>query len=647
MCQSLRPTRHLLLLLLIAIIGIASTLWGIHLQQKIQINAERAIFERQSADLSKKYQQTLGQKIEVLQSLQAFYLSSESISRQQFHRFVNGALSRHPDIIALNWIPLVAHARRSQFEASLQPVIPESIGIYQTDLSANRRQPSPTASVYLPVEFSEPFQNNLQVFGLNVLSRPLLAETIRQVYRHREILSAPPIKLVQHPNGPPGIIVFAPIFNSNIAGNQLDFPVGLDGLLALVLHPGLTLQNSIDRNSDRKKINYRLRTKHADGMIQLSFDNTESSALTDDDFLYKAQIDIPGSHWLLETYQHPNNQFRFDSYLTLILGLLITGLLIIMLTRDNKRALKQLSIAQQLAKTRQQAQAAVEIAQIGICEFDFDSGDGTLNDQAALLLRKADSDSPFKLDQLLSMMSPACQQQFAQQVSLLRNQKQDHFEIEAELYQSAAPAASRWFQFLCKSHREPDSKTVIVTFIDISQQKQAEARLTQQANHDALTGLPNRRLLNDRLQIAISNAHRHKTQVAIALLDLNKFKPINDELGHDSGDLLLIQLAQRLTALTRGSDTCARIGGDEFLLVLSEQNNTEQTLLSLQRVHQELQKPFELYGHTVTISASIGVASYPADGESLTQLMRRADQAMYAAKKLNGGETISYSQINL
>jgi diguanylate cyclase (GGDEF)-like protein/PAS domain S-box-containing protein len=167
---------------------------------------------------------------------------------------------------------------------------------------------------------------------------------------------------------------------------------------------------------------------------------------------------------------------------------------------------------------------------------------------------------------------------------------------------------------------------------DITDRKQAEARISQLATRDALTNLPNRLLLNDRLQHAVAAARRQAHVVAVMFIDLDRFKTINDSLGHDVGDDLLCEVAQRLSRCVRDSDTLARLGGDEFVIVLDGLKDPADARLIGHSVMQALSAPFMIRGQQLVTSASIGVSCFPGDGGDAAALMRHADIAMYHAK---------------
>jgi diguanylate cyclase (GGDEF)-like protein len=167
---------------------------------------------------------------------------------------------------------------------------------------------------------------------------------------------------------------------------------------------------------------------------------------------------------------------------------------------------------------------------------------------------------------------------------------------------------------------------------DISEQKVAEEKLLRLANFDSLTGLPNRVLLLDRIQRGIEHASRHSKKMALFFIDLDRFKQVNDSLGHNAGDELLKIVAQRLTNKLRKDDTVARLGGDEFVIMLEDVNCLENISNLVNELSLLIDQPVKLVNQTVSVSSSIGIAMYPGDGENAEELLKNADIAMYHAK---------------
>jgi len=176
---------------------------------------------------------------------------------------------------------------------------------------------------------------------------------------------------------------------------------------------------------------------------------------------------------------------------------------------------------------------------------------------------------------------------------------------------------------------------------DISRRKGAEEALLRVINHDALTGLPNRVLLQDRLERAITHAHRAGSQVAVMFIDLDRFKHVNDTLGHDAGDQLIVEIARRLSGSLRESDTVARQGGDEFVVVLPEMNGETDAARVARKLLDNLFQPLLLCGQEVFPTGSIGIAMYPRDGTDSAALLKCADSAMYGSKG-EGGNGFSF-----
>jgi diguanylate cyclase (GGDEF)-like protein/PAS domain S-box-containing protein len=168
---------------------------------------------------------------------------------------------------------------------------------------------------------------------------------------------------------------------------------------------------------------------------------------------------------------------------------------------------------------------------------------------------------------------------------------------------------------------------------DITEAKQAAESIRHQAYHDPMTGLPNRSLFMERLQQAIARAHRNKKVMAVLFIDLDHFKEINDQFGHKIGDDLLKIAAARLSACVRESDTVARLGGDEFTAILNDIHGKNDAARVAHKMLEEMSRPFPIEKHELRISASIGVAIYPADGDCVATLVKAADKAMYEAKR--------------
>jgi diguanylate cyclase (GGDEF)-like protein/PAS domain S-box-containing protein len=175
------------------------------------------------------------------------------------------------------------------------------------------------------------------------------------------------------------------------------------------------------------------------------------------------------------------------------------------------------------------------------------------------------------------------------------------------------------------------------------ERKQTETLLQHMAHHDALTNLPNRELFNDRLQTALELAKRNRGRLALLYIDLDKFKQVNDSLGHLVGDLLLQEVAGRIKACLRASDTVGRIGGDEFLVLLNEIPSPDDAAIVAEKIRGALNQPFELDGHVLRIASSIGIAICPEHGTERLQLIRHADDAMYGAKREGGNRMLEAS----
>ena len=195
--------------------------------------------------------------------------------------------------------------------------------------------------------------------------------------------------------------------------------------------------------------------------------------------------------------------------------------------------------------------------------------------------------------------------------------------VETEIEDSVAPI------------RAPDGCIVgaVLVFRDVGRARAAAAEMSHRAQHDFLTGLPNPVLLDDRIGQAIALARRHASRLAVLFIDLDRFKRVNDTLGHAAGDELLQSVAERLKACVRVSDTVCRRGGDEFVVLLSEIAHAEDAERSAQKLMAAVAASHRIAGRELLVTASIGIAVYPLDGTDSETLLLSADEAMYQAKR--------------
>ncbi len=220
-------------------------------------------------------------------------------------------------------------------------------------------------------------------------------------------------------------------------------------------------------------------------------------------------------------------------------------------------------------------------------------------------------------------------------------EKQGYWRGEVHDRRKDGSVYPKWLSIAAVRDAGGRTTNYVGMFSDITERKVAEERIIYLATHDALTGLPNRRLLTDRLEDAIALARREGMLLALLFLDLDRFKWVNDSLGHDSGDALLQAVAERLRLAVRETDTVARLGGDEFVVLLRNPLSVADVGQVGRKVVEALAQPLTLKEQTLNVSTSVGISLYPHDGVTPAALLQQADTAMYAAKGL-GGNQISF-----
>jgi diguanylate cyclase (GGDEF)-like protein/PAS domain S-box-containing protein len=298
-----------------------------------------------------------------------------------------------------------------------------------------------------------------------------------------------------------------------------------------------------------------------------------------------------------------------------------------------------------LRQAEEKYRAIFEDAVIGIFQITPDGRPLSINRALAQMLGYH---SP---EQLLAEVSNVAKQLFVD-VSRVRDLARDLDEnlvvrgVELEVYRK--DGAKKWVLVNLRGVRNAEGKVVLHegTVEDITERKVAEERVKFLAYYDALTGLPNRTLLQDRLAKAFASARRRNEKVALLFLDLDRFKNINDSLGHSVGDLLLQSVAERLKEWARDQDTVARLGGDEFLVVFNAVKDIPDAAVAAERLMDAMTTEFVVQGHSLSIGCSLGISIFPEHGTDVETLVKHADAAMYCAKE-NGRSNFQFFTQNM
>ena len=279
----------------------------------------------------------------------------------------------------------------------------------------------------------------------------------------------------------------------------------------------------------------------------------------------------------------------------------------------------------------------------GLWEWNLETDEVYYSPRWKSMLGYRDEEVENTLQSWIRLVHPEDRNRVLSQIADYARERNESFSTEMRLQHKDG----RWISVLSRAFlasRASDGHPIrlIGTNTDITELREKEAMILKQANYDVLTGLPNRRLFYDRLELEIRKAERTHTPVALLFIDLDRFKDVNDTLGHGKGDVLLVEAARRISQCVRESDTIARLGGDEFTIILTDFGSHIHLDRIAQDVIDALSTPFDLGDHDHGyISGSIGIALYPGDARDAESLIKHADRAMYQAKA-NGRRRFSY-----
>jgi diguanylate cyclase (GGDEF)-like protein/PAS domain S-box-containing protein len=543
------------------------------------------------------------------------------MSREKFLRIARGYVDGRRDIVGINWMVPVTGAERSAFEAWVRAEVDKDFAGLR-ELGPDRKpQAAPERTLYLPMLYTWPPANSF-MRGIDFLTAPGRAESTRRALHSTQAIASPPLQLVS--SGNTGIVLLRAV------GEPGKAPVGM---LALVLDAHAFVEQAV-RRSGFGGFAYSL----------ADVSNGKPHALVGD-FLRRAQradyrvnLSYGGRAYALRfspTPAYMEEQRGLVSWTVLTAGLLLTALLgALMLLTSGERAAVEAKVADRTARLRdREARLQAILDNAGDAIVTVDAGGVVVSANPATAALFGYPLTHLQGLDFTTLVPGAAGEDGAELLRRLDGAPVDERELKGiDARSEPFPLAVSVSQV-----KLPGERMYVCILRDLTEQHRSQADIHRLAHHDPLTGLENRAALGMRLEQQLAVARRANAPLAVLFIDLDHFKKINDSLGHQAGDQLLVGASARMKDLLRDVDTLARLGGDEFIIVLAGPLTPDSVTAVAVRLVESLQQPYYLGGITAHSGASVGVALFPDDGADADTLVRHADMAMYAAKREGRG----------
>lgn len=602
--------------------------------------------------------QGMDRATEVLAVTNQLFSNGEPVSRERFADFTSRLLERHPFIQAFNYQRVVTAGERAAVVAELQQVRP---GTILTEKTAHGIVPAPPRSRYHIVEYVEPMAGNESAFGLNLGQNPGVMAALDLARASGQPAATGMFPLATAPGEKVAFSLVMPVFDrrGNLRGNTAVVIRARELVQQSLLKAGLLGRDDIF-------VSVYAGERADPAALLLSTGPTTRAArpapadwLRPNHGIRSAVLQAGGKPWRVDVAAAPR-PFLADHMASV--ALLVGGILATLLgaafvqsagmrarkvqqlvrqrtadlRRSNRHLIEDMAARERaekaLVQSEQRFRQLVEMSSDWYWEqdqdFRFTMITGGFTEKSGVAVQGLIGKTRWEY-------VPGLLDSESGREHLAKMQAHEAFtNLEYQVVDDHGD--TRWF---CVNGQPVfDDGGVLCgyrgTGSDITERKLTEQRVHHVAQHDVLTGLPNRSLLQDRLGQAIAYANRSGRAVWVMLIDLDRFKFVNDSMGHKAGDVLLVTVAARLRSSLRDADTVARLSGDEFVVILGEHADEPLTPAIVQRVMDAVAQPVMLGNKEFFVTCSIGVAVYPSEGTSSDNLIEHADIAMYRAKKL-------------
>ncbi|MDF3036653.1 MAG: diguanylate cyclase domain protein, partial [Paucimonas sp.] len=609
----------------------------------------------------------INNSIAALELTNRFFLISSDVTREQFRNFTEPLLRHYPYIQAFNYHKIVAGKDLSSYVAAMRKHYP---GFNVNERQGNLLVPVKVRDVHRVVQYVEPFEGNEPALGFDADSYRDQDEALQRALATGRPASTDLLVLVQQSEKRHGIVLLMPLYRNGVVP---DDPVArqsaLTGDTAVVLYtsdmvekvmkasgffrsPGLVVRVYAADTAEPSKLVY---SDDKEGgqekkVVSLSVVSPHIEPIA-------RTFDFGGRVWLMtvEADQAMWLPVVSGSMWTLGVGTLFVLLAAAYMHMFAARSARvqilvdqqtlDLKHANELLKSdieaRERAEDALRLRERAI--------EASAN--AIVLINANGPDyhieyvnpaferiTGYSAQEVLGKSFRSLQSEDWEQAGVeeLRTALRDRVEKHITLRNYRKDGTLYWHDVYLSPVRDASSNVThfVVTQYDVTSTKRYEAELEFQANRDSLTGLANRNLLRDRLRQALAYADRYGHPIWVVFVDLDRFKFVNDTLGHRAGDLLLSRVAERLLLAVRETDTAGRLGGDEFALILPERSDEGLSTSVIQRIIEHVAAPLHVEGHEFFVTCSMGVSVYPNDGADADTLIKHAEVAMYRAKEM-------------
>ena len=651
------PSRRLPLALAAAllVLGTGVSLWAWQASAAFLARQADDVFERYSELSFNNIGQRVQHQLDLLAGFQALFRASTAVSREEFHSFFNDqrVQARFPGLLAVQYAQSVGAAERPAFEAAVRADRSIEAGGYPDF----RIHPEGQREHYLVVTYTEPMRGNELAFGHDNMAEAARREVVERARDSGQPQASAPVMLLQKSLG---VLVRLPLYRraapiETPAQRRAAYVGQISGALLLSDLLRDTLPSRGDAPFQVQVTDHGLADAASDG-APLPVTLVTRSGADATQALWAAGLPPPqhqdlrqhtlamaGRVWTIQVARPPVDHRAAPFPVLLLAGGLSISLLLALLAarlswlRHRAQRLA-LVMSQQARASAERLQAVFEHAAFALIVMDAQGVIQALNPAAERLLGcRAGAEMGHQL--LASFLDRA--EQATLQAMLQAHKAGAHAptghsrSIERTLHLQRRDGG-----------RVPSSVTLsalhdnagavsghLAIAYDISERQRLAEQLSQLAYHDGLTGLPNRLRLEDHLKQAIALAGRRHEPLALLFIDLDRFKPINDQHGHAVGDQVLCEVARRLQASLRTADLVARLGGDEFVVLLNTLAHHDDCLVVADKLMLALAEPMQIGTLTLQVGASMGVARYPEAGNTVAELLRSADAAMYQVKQ--------------